>query len=147
MTDTFRFHTPIKVRYNETDMQGHVNFGHYLFYFDAALVEYMDALSYNFQDLAKDETDFLYIEAHCNYKSPAHWPEVLNAHVRVGHAGDRSLRFEFEVHAEKDERLVATGHIAAVTVRADNFELRPIPDRLLKAIRDYQGDLPRDPQK
>lgn len=147
MTTTFRFHTPIKVRYNETDMQGHVNFGHYLFYFDAALIEYMDAIGYNYQNMVQDETDFLYVEAHCNYKSPAHWPEVLDSYARVGHAGERSLRFEFEVRAQKDERLVATGHIVAVTARAENFEPCPIPERLREAIREYQGDLPRDPQE
>lgn len=145
MTETYKFYSPIKVRYNETDMQGHVNFGHYLFYFDAALIEYLQAIGYDYQDMLKDGTDFLYVEAHSNYKSPAHWPEVLNTYVRVGHVGDRSLRFEFEVHAQEDERLIATGHISVVTVHADNFKLRPVPDRLLKAIQAYQGDLPRNP--
>ena len=144
MTSPFRFSTPVKVRYNETDMQGHVNFGHYLFYFDAALVEYMDAIGYSYQDMLQDETDFLYVEGHCNYKSSAYWPEILNVHVRVGRVGDRSLRFEFETRAQKDNRLVVTGHIAAVTARAKNFELCPVPERLRNAIRDYQGDLPQD---
>jgi acyl-CoA thioester hydrolase len=145
MTAMFRFHAPIKVRYNETDMQGHVNFGHFLFYFDAALVEFMQAIRYDNRDMANDETDFLFVEAHCNFESPARWPEVLNVYVRVGHIGDRSLRFEFEVHAADDDRLVATGHIAVVTVHASSFELRPVPEGLREAVRAYQGDLPTEP--
>lgn len=144
MTEPYKFYSPIKVRYNETDMQGHVNFGHYLFYFDDALTEFMRAIGYNHQDMSQDEADLLFIESHANYKSSAHWPEVLNVYVRVGHVGERSLRFEFEVHAKQDERLIATGHISVVTVHADNFELRSIPKGLLQAIRNYQGDLPRD---
>ncbi len=144
MTTSFRFSSPLKVRYNETDQQGHVNFGHYLFYFDAALTEFMQEIGYTYQDMEKDEADLLFVEAHANYKSSARWPEVLNVYVRVGHVGDRSLRFEFEVHAKQDERLIATGHIAVVTVRANDFELRTIPGGLLEAIRKYQGDLPRD---
>jgi acyl-CoA thioester hydrolase len=144
MTEPRKFYSPIKVRYNETDRQGHVNFGHYLFYFDAALSEFMQAIGYNHHNLAEDETDFLFVEAHCNYKSPAYWPETLNVFVRAGHVGDRSLRFEFEVRAKEDERTIATGHIAVVTVCADDFELRAVPSGLLEAIRKYQGDLPRD---
>jgi acyl-CoA thioesterase FadM len=39
---------------------------------------------------------------------------------------------------------VATGHIAVVTARPDDFELRPIPERMLEAVRDFEGALPRD---
>ena len=48
---------PVKVRFNETDLQGHVNFGHYLFYFDAALIEYLAAIGYDFQALLADGVD------------------------------------------------------------------------------------------
>jgi len=33
----FRFYYPVKVRFVETDAQGHVFFGHYLTYFDVGL--------------------------------------------------------------------------------------------------------------
>ena len=36
MTDLYPFSTTIKVRFNETDAQGHVNFAWYLNYFDVA---------------------------------------------------------------------------------------------------------------
>ena len=44
MSLPFKFSTPVKVRFNETDLQGHVNFGHHLFYFDVGLTEYLDAI-------------------------------------------------------------------------------------------------------
>jgi acyl-CoA thioester hydrolase len=144
MNPSFRFHAPVKVRYNETDMQGHVNFGHYLFYFDVGVVEYFEAIGYSYQDMLEDQTDLLYVEAHCNYKSPAKWPEIILVGTRVGHVGKRSLRFEFELRTQGDNRLVATGHIAVVTARPDDFELRPIPERMLEAVRDFEGALPRD---
>src|SRR3972149_6825202 len=116
MNNPFKFFTPIKVRFNETDLQGHVHFGHYLFYFDAALTEYLQAIDYSYQRMREDGFDMLYLESHCNYKSPAHWPELLNVHARIGHLGNRSLRFEFEVRSVADGRQVASGHIVAVTV-------------------------------
>ena len=44
MSQPFKFHTRIRVRFNETDLQGHVNFGQYYFYFDEATTHYFEAI-------------------------------------------------------------------------------------------------------
>jgi len=133
-----KFSTPIKVRFNETDLQGHVNFGHYLFYFDVALVEYMQAIGYSYQRMLQEGVDLLYVESHCNYQSPAYWPEVLDAHARIGHLGNRSIRFEFQVRAESDGREVASGHIVAVTVAKEGWAPTAIPEALREAVAAYE---------
>jgi len=138
-TRPYRFCTPVKVRFNETDLQGHVNFGHYLFYFDAALTEYLQAIGYSYQHMLEAGVDMLYLESHCNYKSPAHWPEVLDVHARIGHLGNRSIRFEFDVRAQSDGRQVATGHIVAVTVARAGRDPAPIPASLRAAVEAYEG--------
>lgn len=137
-SEPFKFFAPLKVRYNETDLQGHVNFGHYLFYFDAALTEYMVAIGYDFQALLADGVDLLYAESHVNYRSPAQWPEVLNVHARIGHLGRRSIRFEFDVRAQQDGRQVATGHIVAVAAERGTWAERTVPARLRQAVADYE---------
>ena len=141
MGEPFKFFTPVKVRFNETDLQGHVNFGHYLFYFDAALTEYLAAVGYDFQALLDDGVDLLSAESHCNYRSPAQWPEVLNIHARIGHFGRRSIRFEFDIRAQKDGRQVATGHIVAVTAERGTWAERKVPEKLRQAVADYETAL------
>lgn len=47
MSELFRFFTSLRVRFNENDLQGHVNFGQYLFYFDMGATEYMEAIGYD----------------------------------------------------------------------------------------------------
>jgi acyl-CoA thioester hydrolase len=138
MTDHFNFRTPLKIRFNETDLQGHVNFGHYLFYFDVGLTEYLTAIGYEYQDMLDEGSDMLYVESHCNYESPAKWPEVLDIQTRVGHLGRRSMRFEFEVTSQKDQRVIATGHVVTVTVEQANWEPCEIPDRLRQAIETFE---------
>ncbi len=139
MTEQFKHRAPVKVRFNETDLQGHVNFGHYLFFFDIGLTEYLEEIGYDYQSMVEDGTDLLYVESHCNYKSPAKWPEVLDIKTRVADLGRRSLRFEFEVTAQTDDRLVATGHIVTVTVAKDSWEPCRVPDQLREAIEAYQN--------
>jgi hypothetical protein len=66
----------------------------------------------------------------------------LRVYGRIAHLGRRSIRFEFEVYAEADERQVATGHIVAVTAQKDTFQPRSIPERLRQAVNTYEGEPP-----
>ncbi len=140
-----KFYTPLTVRFNETDLQGHVNFGHYYFYFDAGITDYLGGnekgLPYSYQDMLDDNTDFLYAESHCNHKSSAQWPEILHVYTRVGYMSRRSLRFEFEVRAKNDNRLIAVGYIAAVTADKTTFTPHPIPERMRQAILAYEENV------
>ncbi len=81
----------------------------------------------------------LFVESHCNCKSPAKWPEVLDIKTRVADLGRRSLRFEFEVTSQTDDRLVASGHIVTVTVAKDTREPCRVPDRLREAMEAYEN--------
>ncbi len=138
MSLPFKFSTPVKVRFNETDLQGHVNFGQFYFYFDVGLTEYLQAIGYDYARMLADGADMLYIESRCRYHSPARWPEVLLVYTRLGHVGRRSLRFEFEIRAQADERKVAEGHIAAVTVARASHDPLPVPESLRRAAEAFE---------
>ena len=133
-----RFSTPVKVRFNETDLQGHVNFAQFYFYFDVGLTEYLEAIGYNYARMQANGTDMLYVESRCRNHTPAHWPEVLLVYTRMGHIGRRSLRFEFEIRAQADARLVAEGHIAAATVARGSFGPLPVPEGLRQAAESFE---------
>lgn len=139
MSKSFRFYAPVKVRFNETDRLGHVNFGNYYFYFDVAVEAYLDAVGYDYLTMQAEGVEFVYVESHCNYKAEVKWPEILNVYARIGHIANRSFRFEFEILAEIDSRLVATGHIVGVTVDLDSFEPRRVPDGLRQAVATYEA--------
>jgi acyl-CoA thioester hydrolase len=135
----YRFSTPVKVRFNETDLQGHVNFGHYLFYFDIGLTEYLEAIGVDYQSMVEDGTDMVYVESHCNYKSPVKFSDLLDVYTRMAELGRSSLRFEFEIMAQTDDRLVATGHIVTVIVDRDTGEPTQVPNRLRAAVEEYEN--------
>ena len=140
MTEAYRFHTPIRVRYNETDGQGHVNFAWYFNYFDVALIEYLRDLGYSYTDMLADGVDMLYIDAHSAYKSPAYFDEILRIHCRAGKIGNTSLRFDFQIFGEVDGRQVASGEIVVVIAGRDTYEKRLVPQRLRQAVEAFEGD-------
>jgi acyl-CoA thioester hydrolase len=140
LTEAYRFHTPIRVRYNETDGQGHVNFAWYFNYFDVALIEYLRDLGYSYTDMLADGVDMLYIDAHSAYKSPAYFDEILRIHCRAGKIGNTSLRFDFQIFGEVDGRQVASGEIVVVIAGRDTYEKRLVPQRLRQAVEAFEGD-------
>jgi acyl-CoA thioester hydrolase len=139
MADLYRFSTPLRVRFNETDAQGHVNFAWYLNYFDVALIEYLRALGYSYNDMLEEGFDMLYIDAHTAYKSAAYFDEILQVRCRVGKIGNTSLRFDFQVFDGAGEREVAVGEIVVVIAERDTYQKTPVPDRLRESIEAYEG--------
>ena len=138
MENKFRFAYPLKVRYAETDAQGHVFFGNFYTYFDEALLAYMRATGYSYQDLLDDGMDFLYVESKCRHHAPAYFDDWLNVGARVGRIGNSSLTFEFSIGRDDPEELVATGRIVAVNVDIDTRRPVPVPDSLRRAVQEYQ---------
>lgn len=71
-------HTPIKVRYGETDMMGVVYHANYLLYFEDARIDFLDALGFSYAERIEG----------AGYMSPIHDIEIhYKAPLRYGEAG------------------------------------------------------------
>jgi acyl-CoA thioester hydrolase len=139
LSDRFNYYYPIRVRYVETDAQGHVFFGNYYTYFDVAMIEYMRAIGFSYQDLLDSGMDLLYVESLCRHKAPAYFDDVLNVHTRIGKIGHSSVTFDFAVRKAVSDQLVATGHIVAVNVDKERRDKMPVPQALRQAVQDYES--------
>lgn len=134
-----RFYHPLRVRYIETDAQGHVFFGNYLNYFDIGLLEYTRAIGYAYPDMLASGVDMFYVEASCQYKGRAFFDDLLHVHTRIGHIGNTSFAFEFAIHRQPAGELIATGRITAVAVDADTEQPVRVPDELREAVARFEG--------
>ncbi len=134
MSEPYPFFTPLRVRFNETDAQGHVNFAWYFNYFDVALIEYLRGVGYSYQRMLEAGLDMLYVDSHATYLSPAHFDEALRVHCRPGKIGNTSLRFDFQVFAQADGREIATGEITVVLIHRQSRQKASIPDELRKVL-------------
>ncbi len=134
MTAPYPYSTTLQVRFNETDLQGHVNFAWYLNYFDVALIGYLRALGHSYQTLLAEGLDLFYVDAHATYHAPSYFDEVLHVHCCVGHIGNASMRFDFQIFAEPDKHLVATGEITTVMVEHKTHKKTRVPDSFRDAV-------------
>ena len=138
MDGKYRFHHPLRVRYSETDAQGHVFFGNYLNYFDIGLLEYTRAVEYGYQDMLASGVDMFYVASSCQYKGRAFFDDLLHVHTRIGRFGHTSFTFEFAIFRQPDEELIATGTITAVAVDAGTEQPVRVPDELREAVARFE---------
>lgn len=138
MTDLYPFSTSLKVRFNETDAQGHVNFAWYLNYFDIALIEYLRSIGFSYQQMLDENIDMLYADAHASYHAPAHFDDALRIHCCAGKVGNTSLRFDFQIFNEKDNSLTAKGEITVVMADRKTFQKMRVPDHFRQALEEKQ---------
>ncbi len=137
--EKYKFFEPLRVRFAETDLQGHVFFGHYLTYFDDALTSYLGAIGCTYKDLYAAGVDMFYIRSECDYKSRAFFEEVLNVHARVGQIGNSSITFDFGAFKKQNDELVATGKIVAVIIDPVTKKPVRVPEIFRKAVGAYEG--------
>jgi len=138
MDGKYRFYHPLRVRYSETDAQGHVFFGNYLNYFDIGLLEYTRAVGYGYQEMLASGVDMFYVESICQYKGRAYFDDLLHVHTRIGRFGNTSFTFEFAIYRQPDEELIATGKITAVAVDAETEQPVRVPDELREAVARFE---------
>jgi len=139
MDTAYRYHTTLQVRFNETDLQGHVNFAWYFNYFDVAATGYLRTLGYSYQQMRAANVDMFYVNANATYLAPSHFEEMLRIHCRLGYIGNSSLRFDFQIFSEDNQQLVATGEITAITADPETKEKIRVPSSIRQSVAAYEG--------
>src|SRR4051812_50095358 len=92
----------IRVIFGDTDQMGVVYYANYLRYFESARAAYWRSLGKSYKDLEAWGIALPVIEAHCNYKRPAHYEDLLEVEVAIDEVRPASMRFAYVVHRGTD---------------------------------------------
>ncbi len=99
-----------RVRYAETDQMGVVYHGNYFTWFEIGRVELCRQLGFEYKQMEIEDDSFIVVaEAHCRYKQPARFDDVLSIRTRVTQSQRRTLRFGYEILNQASGELIATG--------------------------------------
>ncbi|MGI9517830.1 MAG: acyl-CoA thioesterase [Pirellulaceae bacterium] len=123
----------IRVRYHETDAQGHVHHTTYINYFEIARVEMLRAAGYSYRALEDDGMMLVVTEVHCQFFAPARYDDVLQVKARVVQARGVRIRHEYEI--SRDGQLVATGWTVVAAIGKDG-KVKRLPTWLRLARAD-----------
>jgi acyl-CoA thioester hydrolase len=97
----------VRVIFGDTDQMGVVYYANYLRFFEATRAAYWRSLGRSYKDLEAAQVALPVIEAHCNYRRPAYYEDVLEIELGVTDVRAASLRFTYEIR--RGGELVADG--------------------------------------
>jgi acyl-CoA thioester hydrolase len=121
----------IRVIFGDTDQMGVVYYANYLRYFESARAAYWRDLGKSYKDLVDWGVALPVVEAHCNYKRPAMYEDLLVVETRVSELRAASLRFAYRV--TRGAELLAEGYTRHAVIGNDG-KPRALPDALRSAI-------------
>ena len=122
----------IPTRWADNDVYGHVNNVEYLAFFDTAINAWL--IREGGLDIHGGDVVGLCAESHCAYHAAISFPDVVEAALRVGHLGRRSVRYEIALFRRGAPEAIATGWFVHVFVRRETREPTAIPPALRGAL-------------
>ena len=128
-------HSPLRVRYAETDAQQVVYHSNYLVYFEVGRGDFLRAVGVDYNAMEAAGAFVVVVEANVRYHAPARYDDELVVKTWLDEVRTRSMRFAYEVTrgTGEAETTIASGWTAHVVVNREGRPI-PIPDELRKAI-------------
>jgi acyl-CoA thioester hydrolase len=121
----------IRVIFGDTDQMGVVYYANYLRYFESSRAAYWRDLGKSYRDLEAWGVALPVIEAHCNYRRPALYEDLLVVDVGISELRSASMRFAYRVL--RGEELLADGYTRHAVIGTDGRP-RALPAALRDAI-------------
>lgn len=126
---------PLRVRFSECDMQGHVFNAHYLTYFDLAHTELLREAIGSYQRLVAGGQDLVVAAAQARYRAPARFDDELEISVEVAPLTTSSMTSRFAV--AREGTLLTEGELRHVCVDGAGHGKAPWPDWVRSGLEPY----------
>ena len=125
-------HRRLPTRWKDNDVYGHVNNVEYYAFFDTVINEWL--IQEGGLDIHHGPTIGLCAESHCRFLAAFTFPEVVEAGLRVGKLGTRSVRYEIGLFREGEDEPAATGWFVHVFVERESRRPAEIPSPIRASL-------------
>ena len=122
----------IPTRWMDNDIYGHVNNVVYYSYFDTVINGYL--ICAGGLDIQAGTVIGVCAESRCRYHGALSFPETIDAGLKVGHLGRRSVRYEIGLFRSGETQAAAEGHFVHVFVERETMTPVTMPDTIRQAL-------------
>lgn len=134
MTSTLPFSDTVRVRYSDTDAQGHLYFANYLVYADEVAGYYMEHLGLSAMNPQQAPCFIFTVNVRCEYLGECRAFDTVRVCVGYSRLGRSSADMAFEIYSEDSTAALARGSITQVFTDKSTRLSTPIPAAFRAAI-------------
>lgn len=138
---TFPYHGSIKVRFADTDANGHAYFGSYLVLADEVVSEYWAELGWDFNKLHEQPHLSFMVNSNIDFISECLPGELVDVGVRFSRIGNSSVTVEWEMTNRRTSAVAAKGTFTSVFVDRATRRSCPIPADFRTRLLQRQPEL------
>ena len=131
----------IKVRFADTDANGHAFFANYLVFADEVLGEYWGELGLDVSDVVGQDFLTFTVNANIDFLGESLAGDTLEVEVKSERIGNSSVVIGFSLRNLRTEELTGRGSFTYVFVDKQTRKSCPIPAHLRAALIDRHPDL------
>lgn len=132
MSNSYR--ETLRVRFRDTDAQGHMFFANYLVFADEVAGNYMRTLGFEWSDPATLPTLVFTANASCDYVHECLAGDEVRVEVEYQRIGNTSASMGFSLTRVRDEQLLARGSFTQVFVDKETRRPTPVPTIVRRAV-------------
>jgi acyl-CoA thioester hydrolase len=122
-----------RVRYSETDQMGVAHNKSYFEWFEIGRTEFCRKKGIPYKEIEAQGFYLVVVEASCKYRKPLRYDERFLIRVTLREATSKKVVFDYEILAQPDRRLVASGYTVHISTNA-RAEVSPLPPSVLEMI-------------
>ena len=138
--EDFKFHTALRVRWTECDVQGVVYYGAYMDYLEVGQSEYFRNLGFSIYKTAETGYfDTAVVKVTTEFKSPARLDEMLDVYIRVSRIGDSSITVDAEIYPQDSDRIRIIAEVIYVGYDAAAGATKPVPEAVRELVHHYES--------
>lgn len=130
----------VRVRFSDTDAQGHLYFANYLVYADEVVGHYMEELGFSAMNPGEAPCFIFTVNLNCSYHDECKAFDMVRVCVGYSRLGNSSADVNFELYNDRSGSLLATGSFTQVFTDKQSRKSTPIPAAFREAILARQGD-------
>jgi acyl-CoA thioester hydrolase len=123
----------VRVRYQETDQMGIVYYSNYFVYFEMGRIEFLRSVGISYAELEKENVFLAVADAHCKYRSPAVFDDLLVIKTCISMMKLARIEFSYEIRRVNEETLIAEGSTLLACLGA-NKKPMAIPEKIRDAL-------------
>jgi acyl-CoA thioester hydrolase len=123
----------VRVRYQETDQMGIVYYSNYFVYFEMGRIEFLRDKGISYAEIEKENIFLAVVEAHCKYKSPAMFDDLLVIKTCLSKMKLARIEFRYEIRRINEGNLIAEGSTLLACLGI-NKKPRAIPENVRDAL-------------
>tara|TARA_B100001964_G_scaffold172010_1_gene189314 strand:+ start:921 stop:1316 length:396 start_codon:yes stop_codon:yes gene_type:complete len=123
----------VRVRYQETDQMGIVYYSNYFVYFEMGRIEFLRDMGISYAEIEKENIFLAVAEAHCKYKSPAMFDDLLVVKTCLSIMKLARIEFSYKIRRVNEDTLIAEGSTLLACL-GKNKKPIAIPEKIRNAL-------------